>query len=586
MGFLIYKAITMSQQPIFAFYRPNQILSLLMLVFWPLYLKSSDYQIDSLRLLVKSGEPFDEAFVYYEISRFHIGGNYDSVLYYAKLAETAARIEGKDTLVASALLNQGVALRHMNRQKEALEKMQSGLDIARDLNWYRLSGNLLFTIGIVHSEMGAYDYGLKYFREVLNLYDGTGFTRGIVNTLNSIGSCYFFIKEYDSAMFYFQRTIEMVPDDYPVAYKANPMNNTASIHAMNKDFDKAIEAYSEVLELWRIEGHRRGEAGTMSNLGNVLAETGRTAEAIEYLQKAYEMSKDHQFNSNIPQILKNFTLAYEKSGQYRKALEFQQKYIEMNDSINTAEYREQLAEMEMRFKAAEKERENELLKVEVLTNQMIANKRATAIRLVVAGAALLMVIIALLLQLIKMRSKAHKQAQALQQLKIAKAEEEKLKAEQRLAFEKQIAAFEREAHEQEISLKNRELVTATMQIITRNKILDDVREMVSDSDTETVQKKLDAEIKRSQRLEKDWAHFKAYFEEVHPDFFEKLHSDYHQLTDYELRLSAFLKTNLSTKEMAQLLHVTTAAINKSRQRLRKKLGIDADESLYAFMNQY
>ncbi len=576
----------MKKQPTFAFFRRNQILSLLMLVFWPIFLKASDYHIDSLRLLLSSGKPFDQAFVYYEMSRFHMGGNYDSVLHYAKLAETAARAEGKDTLIASALMNQGTALRHKNLYNESLEKMQAAYDEARKLDWYRLSGNLLYNMGVVHAEMGAYDYGIQYFRKVLDIYKGTDFTGGFLNTYSAIGSCHFFMKDYDSAVIYFQKTIDMVPDDYPVEYKANPMNNMASIYAMQQAYDKAIAAYQEVLALWRHAGHRRGEAGTMSNLGNMLAETGKSAEAIAYLDQAYEMSREYGFSTLIPQILKNLALAYEKSGQYRMALNYHYDYVQLNDSISRAEYRERLAEMEIKYQTAERERENEILKLELLTNQMLASRRANTIKLMIIGSAVLLLMVVLLLQLIRMRVKAHKQAQAMQQLKIAKAEEEALKAEQRLAFEKQIAAYEREAHEQEISLKNRELVTATMQIITRNKILDDVREMVSDTDTETVQKKLDAEIKRSQRMDKDWDHFKAYFQEVHPGFFEKLHTSYPQLTEYELRLSAFLKTNLSTKEMAQLLHVTTAAINKSRQRLRKKLGIDAGESLYTFMNQH
>lgn len=576
----------MSHKPNSALCRLRHITGILILVAFPFLLNASNPYIDSLRILVRSGKLIDKAFVYYEMSRFYIGTNYDSVLYYAKLAETAARNDEKDTLIASALLNQGTALRHKNLYSEALEKMQQGYDVARKLDWYGLSGNILYTMGVVHAEMGAYDYGIQYFRKVLGLYEGTDFTSGFLNTYSAIGSCHFLMKDYDSAVIYFQKTIDMVPDDFPVEYKANPMNNMASIYAMNKDFDKAIAAYRDVLDLWEKAGHRRGIAGTMSNLGNMLAETGNSTEAIKYLNTSYEMSREYGFQTLIPQILKNLSLAYEKNGQYRKALNYHYEYAELKDSISTSEYRELLAEMEVKYQTAERQRENEMLKVELLTNQMVADKRAATIRFMVAGSAVLLVIVILLLQLIRMRYKSNKQAQAMQQLRIAKAEEEKLKAEQRLDFEKQIALIEREAHEQELNLKNRELVTATMQIITRNKILDEVRQMVSASDTKTAQKRLDEEIMRSKRMDKDWDHFKAYFQEVHPGFFEKLYSDFPQLTDNELRLSAFLRTNLSTKEMAQLLHVTTAAINKSRQRLRKKLGIDADESLYTFMNQY
>lgn len=64
-------------------------------------------------------------------------------------------------------------------------------------------------------------------------------------------------------------------------------------------------------------------------------------------------------------------------------------------------------------------------------------------------------------------------------------------------------------------------------------------------------------------------------------FQEDLKSRYPELTSYDIRLCTYLKSNLSTKEIATLFNITPDSVKKAKHRLRKKLGISPDESISA-----
>ena len=66
---------------------------------------------------------------------------------------------------------------------------------------------------------------------------------------------------------------------------------------------------------------------------------------------------------------------------------------------------------------------------------------------------------------------------------------------------------------------------------------------------------------------------------MHPGFFTKLKERYSELTENDLRLCAYLRIGLRTKEIATMLTVSPASINTARYRMRKKLNLAKDESL-------
>jgi DNA-binding CsgD family transcriptional regulator len=92
------------------------------------------------------------------------------------------------------------------------------------------------------------------------------------------------------------------------------------------------------------------------------------------------------------------------------------------------------------------------------------------------------------------------------------------------------------------------------------------------------------ELKRNSS-QKIWEEFEMRFKEVHADFYKSLMEKYPDLTPNEVRLSAFLRLNMSTKEISAITHQSVKSINMARFRLRKKIGIDRDENLISFLTQ-
>jgi DNA-binding response OmpR family regulator/DNA-binding CsgD family transcriptional regulator len=80
--------------------------------------------------------------------------------------------------------------------------------------------------------------------------------------------------------------------------------------------------------------------------------------------------------------------------------------------------------------------------------------------------------------------------------------------------------------------------------------------------------------------------FETHFEKVHPAFFANLHKHFPELTSSESELCAFIKLNMTNKEILAITHKNDNALKKARQRLKKKLGLTNDDSLYNFLLEF
>ena len=81
-----------------------------------------------------------------------------------------------------------------------------------------------------------------------------------------------------------------------------------------------------------------------------------------------------------------------------------------------------------------------------------------------------------------------------------------------------------------------------------------------------------------------WKEFEVRYMEVHKDFHQKLTSSFPDLTANERRLCAFIVLNLSTKDISSITYQSAHSIKIARYRLRKKLGLDQNENLTAFLH--
>ncbi len=79
--------------------------------------------------------------------------------------------------------------------------------------------------------------------------------------------------------------------------------------------------------------------------------------------------------------------------------------------------------------------------------------------------------------------------------------------------------------------------------------------------------------------------FNLQMEELHQDFLLRLNARFPELTTYDQRLCVYLKSGLTTREIAELMNVLPSSVNVSRSRLRKKLNLAPREDLYKFLQR-
>lgn len=86
--------------------------------------------------------------------------------------------------------------------------------------------------------------------------------------------------------------------------------------------------------------------------------------------------------------------------------------------------------------------------------------------------------------------------------------------------------------------------------------------------------------------EDEWKTFEGYFDQIHQDFFKKLISQYPDLTQSDLKLCAYLRLNLSSKEIAPLLNISIRGVEARRYRLRRRLNFEHDKNLVEFLLKF
>ncbi len=183
------------------------------------------------------------------------------------------------------------------------------------------------------------------------------------------------------------------------------------------------------------------------------------------------------------------------------------------------------------------------------------------------------------------RIELSKRKEKLTQLKQYRRKEQEYRREAFLA-EKEIINLKNEKLKIEMIHRDKELANQTMGLIHKNKLLtriqDDLEKIKQSTSDDLLRDKiaiLTNKINKEIDHKKQWEVFETAFDEVHDDFLSRLKEQYPNLTPKELKLCAYLRMNISTKEIAQLMNISVRGVEICRYRVRKKLNIGRDQNL-------
>jgi DNA-binding CsgD family transcriptional regulator len=153
----------------------------------------------------------------------------------------------------------------------------------------------------------------------------------------------------------------------------------------------------------------------------------------------------------------------------------------------------------------------------------------------------------------------------------------------KLRSNEQLIQLEKQSLEENIKSKNRELAIATMAIVKKNQFLKSILNDLESMESNPLVTRVIRIIKRNFKKEDDWDFFREAFDNSDKDFLKKLKTKHPKLTHNDMRLCAYLRLNLTSKEIAPLFNISSKSVEIKRYRLRKRMDLSRDENLVDYI---
>jgi hypothetical protein len=186
------------------------------------------------------------------------------------------------------------------------------------------------------------------------------------------------------------------------------------------------------------------------------------------------------------------------------------------------------------------------------------------------------------------REREKTQAEEKEKRKVLELEIQRIKLER----EKEEIKKDKDQLEEDVIHKSKELANYTMLLVKKRELLSDIHEElkeikeavrndVSRQKLRDLLKKINFNLADEEHLQV----FESNFERVHHEFFTELKTNFPDLTQKELRLCAFVRMNLTNKEIASILNISVRGVETARYRLRKRLSLNHEEDMAGFLDK-
>ncbi|MEP3210102.1 MAG: tetratricopeptide repeat protein [Maribacter sp.] len=535
-------------------------------------------------------------YYYYSIEKM------DSAYYQLNKTLEVAKEKNKKVGVIKALSNLSLVQGHRGEYSEAIQLMDSVAQLYLDKGDYLNYGVSINNSAAHYYDKGDYLKAMQGYRralKILDTIDREPYRKADI--LRNIGKLNTRQGNLEQALDYFESALStyLEIDDY--VYAASTYTDIGSVHSDLEDENKAIEFHKKAFEIAELSNNKSVSIISLGNIGIAYKNLSQYDLAIENLNRC--LSADREEISDINEVIflyhlgnaytykEDFVLAekylneaiqvavtgeirnellnaldyrafnFEKKGTPGYALADLRKAQAIKDSLFSAENAKQISELQTAYETEKKESAIALQEEEINTLNAKAKVDKLTKGLYAGGMFTFVTVSGLLFFGFRQRIKKN-----------------------RIAREKQD-----EIYKQEIEHKKKELASQTLHLVQKNTFIQELMENLENIKKspelfKTEFRRIVMLLKKENASDKDWEVFKTYFADVHNDFDQKLKTLYADISEKEIRLAAFLRMNLTTKEIAATLNVLPDSILKSKYRLKKKLNLDKETDLNQFLN--
>ena len=474
----------------------------------------------------------------------------------------------------------------------AMGSANQALIIAQEIGDNLEKAGILRTMGIVLKPLGENKKAVEYFFESLKLYEELKDTMGLAQVYNSIGTTFSEQNELVSAGEYFEKALAIFRQTHNMMGIAGALNNLAIV--LPKDSSSHEAKKSLLFEAIRINqqiGQKYWEAINYENLGSIYLDSHMLDSAYYYLAKSKELVVALKSMPHLADNLLLFSDYYIQLEDYDKALKFGQQALEIglahglpnnvmnslnqcaqvyllrNDTVKAYEYniryhhvKDSLDKQNSYTRITHLEKLYEMDKLDQ-ERKYLYHKQVFRFVLTLIG------VIVIAISIVTTLVVRHR-------------------------FRLKDEALKRKELNSELELKEKELTLSVVSLMKQNEILADLgvklknmQKSADDDVAKAIIRSILKELKATSENEIE-QELDIRFKQVHGDFYQKILKQYPDLTPNELKLCAYLRLNLSSKDISDLTGQQVSTIETARSRLRKKIGLSHSQtSLVAFLSQ-
>ena len=444
--------------------------------------------------------------------------------------------------------------------EKALINYLKALEIAEETKDSLVLGLTIHNMGMFYRRLKQYDKAKEYLNRAIVIRESIeGEPDDIAMTYNMLGVTHFYEKQYDSALVKYNKAKKLYSSRLG---KTKVNGNIALLYYSSGQFNKAISVFQENVEIFKELGILNELTITYQNLAASYNGVKAYDKTIATFDSAIAISKKLNHKERLRQQYKSRSSAYVNIKDYEKALKDYELFKIYNDSLNNIDEAKRITELELNYKFEKERIEKELA---------IQNEKAKK-QWYLAMLILFMVLTTIIFLLIKKNIK--------NRLDLASRE---LENEQ----------LQRKTTEQILQIKDAELKNETL----NSQIRQEYHELFINELKSIL--KLNSEVERTQAIKSLLLSLKSkstdftatqglinYLDKVSPDFKIKLKKYFSFLNEKERNILYLMKLGLSTNEIKDVQNISLASVKSIRYRIRKKLGIESDDNIIGYIEQY
>lgn len=260
-------------------------------------------------------------------------GQYDTSLTFYFRAKEYFALEEMPSLKATVNSNIGALYKSIGLYDKALALYKEALEIDKKTKDTTKIAVRLNNIAGIYAIWGKYDLAIEYYLKALKYDQILGNKEAEAIRYGNIGVIYYRLNQFDSSVDYLQKALKIdliLGNEFNIAIR---LNNLGRTYVSMNGFNKAKDYYRQAIAINKRHGNNSDLAVSYSNLGNVFLALNNKDSSLYYLEKALQLALETGSKSQEQNILNALGNHYKYFKQYTEAIRYYKKSLELTEYL-------------------------------------------------------------------------------------------------------------------------------------------------------------------------------------------------------------------------------------------------------------